>query len=180
MSQDAATGCLRPCLRRLHAACRSRASLSCAVRARSRSAFRLHRPANLNSLRGALTGIQGREPHRTEAGFAPGTAVRCARRCRVAHPAAGDGFAFGSRHRGRPRGAGGAQDAQGYWLFELEADCTIPAEYIMMMHFLDEIDAALETKLCRYLRRRAGRTRRLAALSGRRFQYHCSVRPTMH
>jgi len=44
------------------------------------------------------------------------------------------------------------QDAQGYWLFELEADCTIPAEYIMMMHFLDEIDSALEAKLCRYLR----------------------------
>ena len=44
------------------------------------------------------------------------------------------------------------QDAQGYWLFELEADCTIPAEYIMMMHFLDEIDSALEAKICRYLR----------------------------
>jgi squalene-hopene/tetraprenyl-beta-curcumene cyclase len=44
------------------------------------------------------------------------------------------------------------QSLQGYWLFELEADCTIPAEYIMMMHFLDEIDAGLEVKLCRYLR----------------------------
>jgi squalene-hopene/tetraprenyl-beta-curcumene cyclase len=44
------------------------------------------------------------------------------------------------------------QNAEGYWLFELEADCTIPAEYIMMMHFLDEIDAGLEVKLCRYLR----------------------------
>jgi squalene-hopene/tetraprenyl-beta-curcumene cyclase len=44
------------------------------------------------------------------------------------------------------------QHADGYWLFELEADCTIPAEYIMMMHFLDEIDAPLETKFCRYLR----------------------------
>ncbi|MDP9064704.1 MAG: squalene--hopene cyclase, partial [Pseudomonadota bacterium] len=44
------------------------------------------------------------------------------------------------------------QSAQGYWLFELEADCTIPAEYIMMMHFLDEVDAPLEKKLCAYLR----------------------------
>jgi squalene-hopene/tetraprenyl-beta-curcumene cyclase len=44
------------------------------------------------------------------------------------------------------------QSAQGYWLFELEADCTIPAEYIMMMHFLDEIDAPLEKKLAVYLR----------------------------
>src|ERR1700685_4773804 len=46
----------------------------------------------------------------------------------------------------------GLQSAQGFWLFELEADCTIPAEYIMMMHFLDEIDVVLETKLCRHLR----------------------------
>jgi squalene-hopene/tetraprenyl-beta-curcumene cyclase len=44
------------------------------------------------------------------------------------------------------------QTAEGYWLFELEADCTIPAEYIMMMHFLDEIDAPLEKKLAAYLR----------------------------
>ena len=44
------------------------------------------------------------------------------------------------------------QDAQGHWLFELEADCTIPAEYIMMMHFLDEIETGLEAKICRYLR----------------------------
>jgi squalene-hopene/tetraprenyl-beta-curcumene cyclase len=44
------------------------------------------------------------------------------------------------------------QESSGYWVFELEADCTIPAEYIMMMHFLDEIDTALEAKICRYLR----------------------------
>jgi squalene-hopene/tetraprenyl-beta-curcumene cyclase len=46
------------------------------------------------------------------------------------------------------------QHANGHWLFELEADCTIPAEYIMMMHFLDEIDHALEQKLATYLRSR--------------------------
>jgi squalene-hopene/tetraprenyl-beta-curcumene cyclase len=44
------------------------------------------------------------------------------------------------------------QSAAGYWVFELEADCTIPAEYIMMMHFLDEIDAVLEAKIAAYLR----------------------------
>jgi len=47
----------------------------------------------------------------------------------------------------------GLQSAQGFWLFELEADCTIPAEYIMMMHFLDEIDVVLQEKLAVYLRR---------------------------
>ncbi|HLW24099.1 MAG TPA: squalene--hopene cyclase [Steroidobacteraceae bacterium] len=44
------------------------------------------------------------------------------------------------------------QSAEGYWLFELEADCTIPAEYIMMMHFMDEIDVSLERKIAVYLR----------------------------
>src|SRR5580698_4556273 len=47
----------------------------------------------------------------------------------------------------------GLQSAQGFWLFELEADCTIPAEYIMMMHFLDEIDVVLQEKISVYLRR---------------------------
>src|SRR6202042_1566344 len=46
------------------------------------------------------------------------------------------------------------QDAQGHWLFELEADCTIPAEFILMMHFLDEIDAALEPTLALFRRDR--------------------------
>ncbi|MBC5822663.1 MAG: squalene--hopene cyclase [Candidatus Eremiobacteraeota bacterium] len=46
-----------------------------------------------------------------------------------------------------------AQRADGHWVFELEADATIPAEYIMLGHFLDEIDVALERKICAYLRR---------------------------
>src|ERR1700681_5009706 len=46
------------------------------------------------------------------------------------------------------------QDACGHWLFELEADCTIPAEFVLMMHFLDEIDSALEPKLAAFLRER--------------------------
>ena len=46
----------------------------------------------------------------------------------------------------------GQQQADGHWVYELEADCTIPAEYILMMHYLDEIDPALEQRLARYLR----------------------------
>ena len=42
----------------------------------------------------------------------------------------------------------GRQSEEGYWLFELEADCTIPAEYIMMMHFLDEIDESIILAAC--------------------------------
>lgn len=45
-----------------------------------------------------------------------------------------------------------AQRDDGHWCFELEADCTIPAEYILMMHYLDEIDIDLERKIAVYLR----------------------------
>ena len=44
------------------------------------------------------------------------------------------------------------QHADGHWLFELEADATIPAEYVLLEHFLDRIDPALETKIGVYLR----------------------------
>jgi squalene-hopene/tetraprenyl-beta-curcumene cyclase len=68
------------------------------------------------------------------------------------------------------------QDAAGYWLFELEADCTIPSEYIMMMHFLDEIDAALETKFCRYLRSAQADHGGWPLYHGGDFNISCSVK----
>jgi squalene-hopene/tetraprenyl-beta-curcumene cyclase len=46
------------------------------------------------------------------------------------------------------------QHADGHWCFELEADCTIPSEYILMMHFMDEIEATLQRKLAAYVRAR--------------------------
>ncbi len=46
------------------------------------------------------------------------------------------------------------QDKEGFWVFELEADCSIPAEYIMMMHYLDDIDTELQRKIANYLRSR--------------------------
>src|SRR3954447_2291533 len=47
--------------------------------------------------------------------------------------------------------------ADGHWVFELEADCTIPAEYVLLRHFLAEpVDAALEAKIAVYLRRVQG------------------------
>lgn len=39
------------------------------------------------------------------------------------------------------------QAGDGHWLFELEADATIPAELILLHHYLDEIDDALEQRL---------------------------------
>ncbi len=48
-----------------------------------------------------------------------------------------------------------AQRADGHWVFELEADATIPAEYILLTHYLgEEPDLELERKIGVYLRRR--------------------------
>ncbi|HTV89678.1 MAG TPA: squalene--hopene cyclase [Stellaceae bacterium] len=44
------------------------------------------------------------------------------------------------------------QHEDGCWVFELEADATIPAEYILLQHYLGTIDQALEQPLARYLR----------------------------
>ncbi len=47
------------------------------------------------------------------------------------------------------------QREDGHWVFELEADATIPAEYILLRHYLGEpIDAQMEAKVATYLRRR--------------------------
>src|SRR5258708_12155383 len=69
-------------------------------------------------------------------------------------------------------GAGGAVEAaiasathalldyrqpDGHWVFELEADCTIPAEYVLLGHYLGEpVDAVQEAKIANYLRRVQG------------------------
>ncbi|MBS0252289.1 MAG: squalene--hopene cyclase [Proteobacteria bacterium] len=46
------------------------------------------------------------------------------------------------------------QRDDGHFVFELEADATIPAEYVLMRHYLAEpVDAVLEGKIANYLRR---------------------------
>jgi squalene-hopene/tetraprenyl-beta-curcumene cyclase len=45
------------------------------------------------------------------------------------------------------------QRADGHWVFELEADATIPAEYLMLRHFFGHADPAREARIGRYLRR---------------------------
>ena len=44
------------------------------------------------------------------------------------------------------------QKPDGHFVFELEADATIPAEYVLLEHFLDRIDAPLQAKIGVYLR----------------------------
>ncbi|HVV92250.1 MAG TPA: squalene--hopene cyclase [Hyphomicrobiales bacterium] len=47
-----------------------------------------------------------------------------------------------------------AQRDDGHWCFELEADATIPSEYVLLVHYLGEsADLELEAKIGRYLRR---------------------------
>ena len=45
------------------------------------------------------------------------------------------------------------QQPDGHWVFEFEADATIPAEYILLQHYLGEIDADRQRRIANYLRR---------------------------
>lgn len=49
------------------------------------------------------------------------------------------------------------QQEDGHWRFELEADATIPAEYVLLVHYLgEEADTELEARIGNYLRRIQG------------------------
>ena len=51
----------------------------------------------------------------------------------------------------------GLQKADGHWVFELEADATIPAEYVLMKHYRGEpADPEFERKIAAYLMRIQG------------------------
>ncbi|AEG01841.1 squalene--hopene cyclase [Methylomonas methanica] len=68
------------------------------------------------------------------------------------------------------------QNPAGYWVFELEADCTIPSEYIMMMHYLDDIDEALQSKIAAYLRKRQSEDGSYPLFTGGPGDLSCSVK----
>lgn len=68
------------------------------------------------------------------------------------------------------------QHAEGYWCFELEADCTIPSEYVLMMHYLDEVDDALQAKIAVYLRERQQADGGWPLYYGGAFDVSCSVK----
>ncbi len=48
------------------------------------------------------------------------------------------------------------QHDDGHWCQELEADCTIPAEYVLMLHYFGEREPEIEAGIGRYLRRHQG------------------------
>jgi squalene-hopene/tetraprenyl-beta-curcumene cyclase len=55
------------------------------------------------------------------------------------------------------RAVHGHQQGDGHWVFELEADATIPSEYLLFRHYLAEpVDSELERKIANYLMRIQG------------------------
>jgi squalene-hopene/tetraprenyl-beta-curcumene cyclase len=68
------------------------------------------------------------------------------------------------------------QHPDGHWCFELEADCTIPAEYILMMHYMDEVDEDLQAKIARYLRAHQADHGGWSLFYGGKFDVSCSVK----
>jgi len=68
------------------------------------------------------------------------------------------------------------QDPQGFWVFELEADCTISSEYIFMMHYLGKIDEPLQAKIAVYLRSRQSEDGSYPLFTGGKGDISCSVK----
>ncbi len=68
------------------------------------------------------------------------------------------------------------QHDDGHWVYELEADCTIPAEYILMNHFVGEIDDETEQKIARYLREQQYDEGGWPLFSGGDVDLSCSVK----
>ena len=69
-----------------------------------------------------------------------------------------------------------AQHRDGYWCYELEADCTIPAEYVLMMHFVGDVDPALQSRFASYLRARRVAGDGWPLYAGGAFDLSCSVK----
>ena len=68
------------------------------------------------------------------------------------------------------------QFPQGYWSYEFEADCSIPAEYILMMHFMDEVDEEIQRKIAVYLRAKQCQNDGWALYPGGELDLSCTVK----
>ena len=69
------------------------------------------------------------------------------------------------------------QQRDGHWVFELEADATIPSEYVLLRHYFgDPVDAELERKIAIYLRRIQGAHGGWALFYGGAFDVSASVK----
>jgi squalene-hopene/tetraprenyl-beta-curcumene cyclase len=94
-------------------------------------------------------------------------------------PISGDALRPASLDRAVARAADwllSRQQEDGHWVFELEADATIPAEYILLQHYLDTIDEGLEQRIAPYLRRTQGAHDGWSLFHGGEFDISSSVK----
>jgi len=68
------------------------------------------------------------------------------------------------------------QHADGNWAFQLEADTTIPSEYILLQHYLGRIEPELQARIARYIRARQGVDGGWPLFHGGDFDLSCSVK----
>ncbi len=68
------------------------------------------------------------------------------------------------------------QRSDGHWAYELEADVTIPAEYILLDHFLGDIQDETEQKCANYIRRIQSRDGGWPLYTGGDFNVSASVK----
>ena len=68
------------------------------------------------------------------------------------------------------------QSADGNWVFELEADATIPSEYILLQLYLGRIEPELQARIARYIRARQGADGGWPLFHGGDLDISCSVK----
>jgi squalene-hopene/tetraprenyl-beta-curcumene cyclase len=68
------------------------------------------------------------------------------------------------------------QAEDGHWVFELEADCSIPAEYILMMHYVGDINEILQRKIAIFLRARQSEDGSYTLYPGGEGDISCSIK----
>jgi squalene-hopene/tetraprenyl-beta-curcumene cyclase len=68
------------------------------------------------------------------------------------------------------------QRVDGHWAFELEADATIPAEFILLHHYLDRIEPELEAQIAEFLRAGQGADGGWPLFRGGALDLNCTVK----
>src|SRR5947207_10891017 len=68
------------------------------------------------------------------------------------------------------------QHEDGHWVFELEADATIPAEYVLLQHYLGTPEPDIERRIARYLRAAQGTHGGWQLFYGGQFDLSASVK----
>jgi squalene-hopene/tetraprenyl-beta-curcumene cyclase len=68
------------------------------------------------------------------------------------------------------------QHADGHWAFELEADVTIPSEYILLEHYLGRIEPGLEQRIAHYIRAAQGDHGGWPLFHGGNLNVSCSIK----